>query len=68
MHKQAAKNTLLLLAAALMGGLAVAAIVAFVPFQAFLVIGGIGFVGYMIWIFYTMEKSRLETLDRLNKQ
>lgn len=68
MHKQAAKNTLLLVLAALATGFGVAAIVAFIPLQALLAIAGIGFVGYMVWIFYSMEKGRLETLEELKKQ
>lgn len=68
MHKQAAKNTLILLLAALMTGLGVSLIVAFVPLQALFVIAGIAFVAYIVWIFYSMEKSRLETLETLNKQ
>ena len=68
MHKQAAKNTLMLILAAIMAGLGVSLIVAFVPLQAFLAIAGIAFVAYMVWICYSMEKSRLEGLDRLNKQ
>ena len=68
MHKQAAKNTLMLALAALMGGLGMAAIFTFIPLQSLLYIAGAGFVVYMVWIFYTMEKSRLETLEELNKQ
>jgi hypothetical protein len=68
MHKQAAKNTFMLLLAALMTGLGVSAIVAFVPLQALLIIAGIAFAAYMVWIFYSMEKSRLETLEILNKR
>ena len=68
MHKQAAKNTFMLIAAALMSGLGVSLILTFVPLQAFLYIAGAAFVGYMVWIFYTMEKSRLDSLDQLNKR
>lgn len=68
MHKQAAKNTFMLILAALMAGIAVSAIIAFVPIQSLLVIAGIVFVAYMVWIFYTMEKSRLESLESLNKR
>lgn len=68
MHKQAAKNTFMLIAAAVMTALGVGAIVAYIPLQALLIIAGIAFVGYMVWIFYTMEKSRLETLEELKKQ
>ena len=68
MHKQAAKNTLLLLLAAIMSGLGVSLIVTFMPLEAFLYIAGIAFVAYMVWVCYSMEKSRLEGLDRLNKQ
>jgi hypothetical protein len=68
MHKQAAKNTLMLVLAALMSGLGAAAIVAFIPLQALLLIAGIAFIGYMVWICYSMEKSRLETLEVLNKR
>jgi threonine/homoserine/homoserine lactone efflux protein len=68
MHKQAAKNTLMLIAAALMTAAGVSLILTFIPLQALLYIAGIAFVAYMVWIFYTMEKSRLETLEQLNKQ
>lgn len=67
MHKQAAKNTLMLVLAAVMSGLGVSLIFTYIPLKALLLIGGIAFVAYMIWICYSMEKSRLETLDTLNK-
>ena len=67
MHKQAAKNTLMLVLAAVMSGLGVGLIINYVPLQALLYIGGIAFVAYMVWICYSMEKSRLEVLETLNK-
>jgi threonine/homoserine/homoserine lactone efflux protein len=68
MHKQAAKNTLMLVLAALMAGIGVSLIVTFIPLQAFLYIAGIAFIGYMGWICYSMEKSRLESLEILNNK
>lgn len=68
MHKQAAKNTLMLVLAALMTGLGVAAIFAFIPLEALLYIAGTAFMGYMVWICYSIEKGRLETLESLNKR
>lgn len=68
MHKQAAKNTLILVLAALMTGLGVSLILANIPLQALLYIAGIAFVAYLVWVCYSMEKSRLESLEILNNK
>lgn len=68
MHKQAAKNTLMLILSAIVAGLGIATAFSYIPVQILVYIGVASFAGYMIWIFYTMEKSRLEGLARLNKQ
>lgn len=67
MHKQAAKNTALLILTAVMVGLGVAVIVNFIPVNILLYLMGFGLMGYLVYIFYSIEKSRLESLERLNK-
>ena len=67
MHKQAALNTAKLVATALLSGLGVGVIVNYVPIEALMYIAGIIFVGFMIWVFYGIEKSRLESLEKINK-
>jgi|LakMenEpi03Aug12_release.lakeMendotaPanAssembly.Ray.scaffolds.fasta_scaffold3955813_1 hypothetical protein len=67
MHKQAAKNTALLLSAAVMVGLGVAFSIEFIPVKILLSLMGVGLMGYLVYVFYSIEKSRLESLESLNK-
>ena len=67
MHKQAAKNTAKLLAAALLASAVVSVAINVVPLDVLLSILGLGVMGYLIHVFYTIEKGRLESLERLNK-
>lgn len=66
-HKQAAKNTLALIAAAIMGSLGVFLIAQFMTVEIFVYTLGAGAFIYMIYVFYSMEKHRLETIDKLKK-
>ena len=67
MHKQAALNTAKLIALALVASLVGAAVVHAIPFETLMYIAGFGIMGYLVYVFYSIEKSRLESLERLNK-
>ena len=66
-HKQAAKNTAMLLAAGLMSVLGVYVIVQFMTPEILIYLVCASAFVYLIYIFYSIEKNRLETLDRLKK-
>lgn len=66
MHKQAALNTGKNILFALVGAfMAVAAFELLTPFMVIVSLG-VGLVTYLIYIMYSIEKSRLECLERIN--
>ena len=67
MHKQAAKNTALLLATAVMSGLGIAVIINFIPATVLIYMAVAALFAFIVYCFYSIEKSRLESLERLNK-
>lgn len=67
MHRQAAINTAKILASALVCGLVGSVVVETLSVKTLLTILGVGVMGYLVYIFYSIEKSRLESLERLNK-
>ena len=67
MHRQAAINTVKILASALVCGLVGFVVVETLSVKTLLTILGVGVMGYLVYIFYSIEKSRLESLERLNK-
>lgn len=66
-HTQAALNTAKLIASGMLTALGVFFIINFIPLEDILIIGGMGFLAYMIYLFYKIEKTRLESIDKLNK-
>ena len=66
-HKEAAINTLKLIAAGILSSTAMMLVVKYVTLEAFLYFLGAAAFGFMVYTFYSMEKTRLETLDKLKK-
>ena len=66
MHKQAALNTVKFFAAAFAVGILVALGAEYLTAGQFMSVIGIGVLAFFINIFYSIEKSRLESLEKLN--
>lgn len=66
MHKQAALNTAKVLGIGVLVGLATVFGIELLTLDIALKLLGIGFLVYFIYIFYSIEKGRLESEERLN--
>jgi hypothetical protein len=67
MHKKAALNTLKLFALAMTVALGTSLAFNYLSSVVLFSILGAGVMGYLIYIFYSIEKTRLERLESLNK-
>lgn len=67
MHKQAAFNTLKVIFMALAAGIAVAVFIAILTMSQAIYLGCGALLAFAIYMFYNIEKDRLERLDQLNK-
>jgi multisubunit Na+/H+ antiporter MnhE subunit len=71
MHKQAAVNTMKFVGGAIAVAVLTVLMVEFLTFELTLKIVGSGFLAYFIYMFYSIEKSRLEAsekFEQLNKE
>lgn len=66
MHKQAALNTLKVIALSIIAGAAVVLGIQLLTFDVAITFIGIGFLVYFIYMFYNIEKGRLESQERFN--
>ena len=67
MHKQAALNTLKIVASAAVTGVIVTLAIEYLTLSVFLSVLGTAAIAYFVYVCYCIEKSRLESIDRLNK-
>ena len=67
MHKQAALNTAKMIAFGILASTLTLLAIEFLTVETFLKLCGVGIFGYIVYIFYTIEKSRLEMLENLKK-
>lgn len=67
MHKQAALNTAKVMVTAILIAGSVVAALQYMTFVLFMSILGAGVVGYMIYIFYCIERDRLNHIESINK-
>lgn len=66
-HKQAAINTAKILGSAVLATLAVAVAFTLLSVQTLMIIMGVGAAVFIVYNFYKFEKSRLESIDKLNE-
>lgn len=67
MHKQAAFNTLKFVASAIITGVAIALSIEYLTLATVMMALGCGVIVYFVYMFYQIEKSRLETIETLKK-
>ncbi len=66
MHKQAALNTLKLFSLSAIGSIALVLAIQYMTLGTFLMTLGGFCMAYFGYTFYSMEKTRLETIEKLN--
>ena len=66
MHKQAALNTAKVLGIGILVGLATVFGIELLTLDIVLKLLGVGFLVYFVYMFYSIEKGRLESQERLN--